>query len=563
MRLLGIGSVCLVLGLSACTKLSFDDLRKKNKESQDQTSVISEQGGETSESPGEIETFDKATVADDCQAAAATPYMIRTLTREEIVSSVERQFQIDLSQVDLASEFPIDSIVKGFRNFASENQISSLRAKLYLGAAEVISRELISQKPEAYTCGQAAEICVRDWVQSNVPAIWRKSLSQEETNELVTFYNDNGANEFSFGLLVTRVLLSPNFLILQKTNQTLTPQEIAGSLSLALWGQGLDQELLSRIQNGDFSEPEKLAGVVRSMIKDPKFDYGLRNFLRSWLETDRIDRTNNNEDTFPGFSTEFKGVLTEEIFLAVRHLIDRDQDTYGNLFSINSVFTTPEVAAQYGYSPTNTGETFRDFSKFQLPEDKGGILSLPGIISGLSTNNNTNIPARGHFVLSKLLCMELPTPSAEILEQSEGLVPDLNLSAQDSLEKMTEGPACKSCHIHINGIGFGMEDSGPIGQKRDLDDHMKPIVASSTYITTTSEEVTYEGVKGLNELLAKSDRGQQCFATQAFRFVFDKLETREESCAIKSIRSGLGDGDLKLTDLLVAYYTSQLFLNRQ
>jgi hypothetical protein len=115
----------------------------------------------------------------------------------------------------------------------------------------------------------------------------------------------------------------------------------------------------------------------------------------------------------------------------------------------------------------------------------------------------------------------------------------------------------------INGIGFGMENLSPIGKLRNMDDHNKPVNATAKFLTTDGEELEYDGIKGLNQLLSRSERGRQCMATQIFRYVYGRIESVDDQCTIAQARVNTLNTGTRLTDLLIELYTSSLYLNRQ
>ncbi|SMF01816.1 DUF1592 domain-containing protein [Pseudobacteriovorax antillogorgiicola] len=559
-------SLPILLSQVACTQLGFELNRKENKPTQTEEqqfppATVSE------ETIAEMDQklIDRVNIDPKCEEQASSSPSIRTLTREEYLTTVTSRLSIDLAEVDIASELPLNSIEKGFRNIAELNQISRGRLEQYLDASELVAEQFILQSPNVFNCGQAPGNCVDQWLKSELTVIWRQAIAAEDYEELIAFFEENGSNEAAFKLLVQRVIMSPNFLTIRELGSggQLSSYELLSSLAFSMWGQGPDKELIQEAANTAFDTREKVEAKVRQMMKDDRFDIGLKRFLEAWLETDRIHRTNNSEETFPGFTNNLKGKLEEDVFLVFRYLIDNDMDTFENIVKVDFTFTSSEVAQIYGLNRHESGVQFRNSDMYALQDSAKGLMSLPGIVSGLSTNNNSNIPMRGNFVLSKVLCTELPEPSAEILEQSAGLLPDMNLSARDSLQKQTEIPACYGCHESINGIGFGLENLSPIGKVRSMDDHQKPVNAISNYVQTNRETIEFNGAQGMNDLLSISERAQQCMATQIFRFSYGRFESTEDKCTIAKSRILAWDQGTKFSDILVNLYTSPLFMQRK
>jgi hypothetical protein len=376
-----LGLCLITLAGAGCTKspgrLIFGEKDKKNSPNGDNSPTSGDNSSSDSTgSQSAPQLIDPSRVDPDCQEPTASPSSIRTLTRGEYLRTASRVLDIDLAAADVTSELPRDSVVKGFRNISEANQMSLSRLRLYLNAGNMVAEQFMQQKPEAYNCGQAAGTCVDLWLSERLPLIWRKNISDEDITELKNFYNTNGADANAFQLMISRVLLSPNFLNLKEigSNGKLTNFEIASGLAFALWGQGPDQSLLAAAEAGELSEESDLEAQIRRMIQDERFDFGLKRFLRSWLEVDRIHLSNNNEDSHPGFSEDIKAQIEESIFLNIRYLIDQGEDTYNNLFNLDFTFTSPQVAKLYSYQPHPDQQTFRDHTMYKLPAVR---VSLP------------------------------------------------------------------------------------------------------------------------------------------------------------------------------------------
>jgi len=115
-----------------------------------------------------------------------------------------------------------------------------------------------------------------------------------------------------------------------------------------------------------------------------------------------------------------------------------------------------------------------------LPEgDRGGILSMPGILATTSFPNRTSPVNRGVWVLEQILGQHVPPPPANVptLEkQDHDKVAGLTLRQRTELHR--SDPTCASCHKVLDPIGFGLENFDAIGRWRERDDSGGVIDAS-------------------------------------------------------------------------------------
>lgn len=559
---------CTLLGCTQLTKIN-ERLTGKNKSSDEQKSQRSEDKGifdELDDQIAPLTLIDKLTIDPaTCEAQESSPSSIRTPTQDEFQRSLSSILEIDLDTLSLEEILPTDSIIKGFDKIHEYNQISLSRLQLYFKAAEETSRYLLEQRPELFNCGQQARVCAEQWLRSSLRDLWRRPIDDSEYNEILALFEEQGSTEEAFGLIVTRSILSPYFLGIREIGSggQLNKYELLSSLSFALWGQAPNSDLYNYINDRELSQKDEIKLLVQMMMKDSKFNVGLERFLNSWLELDKIKSSNNSEETIAGYTNSIKESLKDDIISTFRFLIDENGDGVKHLYNLDFMMTSPEVARFYGLSIDERSMEREGRSAYKLPDDRRGVLGLPGVIAGRSSNDHSNIPGRGNFILGRFLCSALPEPSAEILEQTSVLLPDTNISARDSLAKQTSGPACITCHRSINGIGFGIENYDPVGRTRELDDHQKTVNAQSEFFGIDGDVIAYNGAAELSEILSRSERAHQCLATQVFRYTVGRFESPSDRCTIAKVRSESYAEGMKLSDLFVQFYTNSVYLIRK
>ena len=97
---------------------------------------------------------------------------------------------------------------------------------------------------------------------------------------------------------------------------------------------------------------------------------------------------------------------------------------------------------------------------------RAGILSHGGVLSALSHSQSTSLSRRGKVIRERLFCQPITQPPANASLQLPNLGPDA--TTRETVEAHTQDPACSSCHVKMDYIGFGLEHFDPIGQYLSL-----------------------------------------------------------------------------------------------
>jgi hypothetical protein len=152
-----------------------------------------------------------------------------------------------------------------------------------------------------------------------------------------------------------------------------------------------------------------------------------------------------------------------------------------------------------------------------------GILGTLAFLSLQSTEIQTSPTRRGRFVMESLLCRSVPSPPNLAVTAAP---PRLEgQSRRERLEAHLSDPACASCHVGMDGLGFPLEEFGPGGLYRTRDDEGYPLD-----LTGELDGESFSGLSGLAPLLAANADAQSCMARQIYRFalgVADDVESPE------------------------------------
>jgi hypothetical protein len=126
-------------------------------------------------------------------------------------------------------------------------------------------------------------------------------------------------------------------------------------------------------------------------------------------------------------------------------------------------FLNGTLAALYGLEKSVTGT---DMHRVKLTDaNRGGILSMPGVLATTSFPNRTSAVKRGVWVLETLVGHEVPPPPPTV----PGIEPDVRgaSTVREIIARHKESRSCASCHRKFDHYGLALENFDIMGAWRD------------------------------------------------------------------------------------------------
>jgi hypothetical protein len=253
-------------------------------------------------------------------------------------------------------------------------------------------------------------------------------------------------------------LCSPNFLYRVETPGHLNDFALASRLSYLLWNSMPDDALTAVAAAGTLHEPAVLRGETERLLKDPRSQRFIEDFLGQWLRLREVAANDPDRKLYPEFSPYLLDSMRGETLAYFRELLERDLDaTY--LVRSDFALLNQKLAAHYGV-PGVVGTKFR---RVALPAEcpRGGFLTQAAILKITANGTTTSPIVRGAFVMGRLLGQppEPPPPNTPALE------PDVRgaTTIRAQLDQHRSQPACAACHVNIDPPGFALESFDVIG----------------------------------------------------------------------------------------------------
>ena len=404
--------------------------------------------------------------------------------------------------------------------------------------------------------------CADAIVAELAPRAWRRPLTDEERARLTGAYESGAAQGFRAGLdtLLASVLLSPHFLYLVERGEAvaaadedrpLTPFEMASRLSYTFCEAPPDDELRALAVAGGLRTADEVMVQAARLLESPCGHRTVRRFFSQWLELDRLPSIARDPETFPEFSSGLSTAMLEEAETYFDTMVLTESASLEELYLGRR--TWPSAALQPVYGPmAGTGA-------LELPEERAGFLTLPGVLAVTAEWRATSPVRRGAYVLRRLLCTELASPPQDLDIQPPPFDP--TLTTRDRWARHSSDPVCAGCHLSMDPVGFALEDFDALGRYRTMENG-QPIDASGGVPTLGLADGSLRGGRELAEAIAGTDEAASCFTSTWFRFAMARLEEDEDAATLAELTSMIHPGDASVRDLMIATAGAHAFRHR-
>jgi hypothetical protein len=331
---------------------------------------------------------------------------------------------------------------------------------------------------------------------------------------------------------------------------------LAARLSYFLWNAPPDDALTAAAAAGTLADPAMLAAQVDRMLAAPALAAHpvsfAQDFPQQWLPLDALATAQPSPTLFPTFDAPLRQAMHDESQLFFQDVLLNDGSAL-DLLRADFTYVNDRLAQHYGL-PGVTGAQMRRVSTAGTA--RGGIPTQGSFLTATSSTENTSLVLRAKWVLTNLLCVDLPPPPPKALIDSVPVPdPGLGLTNRASLEIRTAGEPCHSCHVAINPIGFGLEIFDAVGAQRTTD-HGKPIDASGVL----PGGKTFADTGQMLDLLRADDRFASCLTKKILTYALGRGMV--ESCdaaQIDALAGQLKADGYKLRKHLVRIVQSGLF----
>ncbi|NTX00897.1 DUF1592 domain-containing protein [Myxococcus sp. CA040A] len=506
---------------------------------------------------------------DPPEVSEASPARVRRITRAEYDNSVYGIVK-NPTLVPMAQLFAPEDAILGYTTH-DRLQVTPLLADQLDSAAErnwgpVAVNNLASE----YSCaaGQNEEDCARSFIRALGARAFRRPVTAEDEKDLLELWRSarkDADPKKAAEYVIQAVLTSASFLYRTELGEPggpankvvwLTQQEIATALAYSVTGAPPDEELTAAAAAGQLKTADAREAQARRLLKTEASQRYLQRFIMEWLGLTGLESINKNNQVFPDFSQTFKLSARAETMTFIDHVLINEGGSVKELLSANYTFANGLMSLFYGTSMTPDGS----FGRVPLPENRVGILTHASVLTTYALFDSSSPIRRGKFVLTRLLCREIPPPPPSVIIIPPAVNPDSTTRARFAAH--TDNPTCAGCHRQLDPIGFGMEDYDGLGKYRTTENGLD--VDASGSVEHANGKFTFTGGAELARWLASSEDVADCVPLQLFRYVMGRDEDTVDGPMLTDMRSRFrADPKLKLGDALVGLVRSPYFVHRR
>jgi uncharacterized protein DUF1592/uncharacterized protein DUF1588/uncharacterized protein DUF1595/uncharacterized protein DUF1585/uncharacterized protein DUF1587/cbb3-type cytochrome c oxidase subunit III len=434
------------------------------------------------------------------------------------------------------------------------------------GAGDTPSRRRI------FTCSPAAPAeeaaCARTIVSTLARRAYRRPVTAQEVDELLTFYKEGRADaSFDNGieLALRALLVSPQFLfrierdpagIPAHTPYRLSDLELASRLSFFLWSSIPDDPLLDAAIRGTLKQPRVLERHVRRMLADPRSEALVTSFAAQWLHLRNLTASNPDPRLFPDFDDNLRRAFRRETELFFDSVKREDRNVL-DLLRADYTFVNERLAKHYGI-PNVYGGHFR---RVTLPTDspRRGLLGHASILTVTSYGDRTSPVQRGKWILENLLGLTPPAPPPNVPALKERVAGGKLLTMRQRIAQHRENPACSGCHNLMDPIGLATENFDAVGRFRTLEDGV-PVDASGGL----PDGATFHSIDGLRAgLLRRPELFVGTMTEKLLTYAVGRGLEPADAPAVRAIARAGSTGDYRFSSLILGVVNSAPFQMRR
>lgn len=275
-----------------------------------------------------------------------------------------------------------------------------------------------AQRAQIVTCDlQSGPACVAKVIASVGKRAFRRPLTSDEVaayqNLMKATAQAGASTDEQFQMALEAILVSPHFLFRPELDpdpastmpHVLAPYEAASRLSYAVYRSMPDQELFDAAEAGKLAEPTELRAQLERMLASPKNAFGT-TFPAQWLGTSGIPTESFDADLFPKFNPSLAASMAAEVTSFFGELLQKNGPV-SDLLTAKYSYIDAGLAGLYGIpAPAGSGLVRTTLNT----SERGGLLTMAGVLSVTSYPTRTSLVRRGAFVLSQLLCAPPPAP---------------------------------------------------------------------------------------------------------------------------------------------------------
>lgn len=480
---------------------------------------------------------------------------LRRLTRVEYRNTVRDLLGVEVD----VSRIPKELLIRGHSVISGAQKTGYTDIEAYYDLALRTAESAAPEILDRTSCDSSA--CLVSFADDFLPLAFRGATDADTEQAYRALLTDDAAGATTRERLTTflsAVLSSPHFLYRQEIGRgdggesgELAPHEIATRLSYLVWQSTPDAELLAAGES--LRTPEGRTAQLARMLRDARAREGMRGFVRDWMGVFDNRIPSKDSAVLAGLPAD-AAQAAEESF---ERAIDAEASSFATagylaLLTTDRVFTNATIDAIYGVESSDT-----EPSSTAIPtEHRIGLLTHPMVLASHTKESGASPFPIGHFIYENVLCETIPPPPPGIPAVPDDEENDRTL--RETLESLTTGEPCHSCHMRIGPPGFAFLPFDPVGRFRATDGRDRPFDTSGELVLPGGN-VPFADTVGMIRTLADQEEVAHCIAKRIFRFAHGRFEASFDTSEIADLAAASAESRAHVQTLLERIVTAPSF----
>ncbi len=465
--------------------------------------------------------------------------------------------------------------------------------------AQVDSTLATSLAPCADTTADGQTTCATAFVKAFASAAYRRPIADDELSDLMVVYAACATTSYNAGLelVMKAVLASPSFLFRTELgptsltpdargnfpNTTLTPDEVAAQLSFTLLGNLPDAPLTAAAADGSLATTAGIQPQIGRLLTLPAARAHVTDLVLRWFGVAQLFSKVKDPALLAAASGPDAGqdetAIENDLWTSgqqfVSSILWNGSGKLDDLLTSQAMFVNGRLAKLYpdavvGQAPA--GDTTFVAATWPAAQGRSGLLTQPSYLWALSDPSLNSIVKRGKQIHDDLACqdsigppVELSTPDAMNVLACKSPDGSQTLSTCDS-EILTSDARlayqpCQTCHVQIDPYARVLQNFGPIGNYRTLDEAQRPINPVASFVGTQPPVAipgipggispagsplaprTVTGAQGLAQALISTGVFDGCAAQRMLGVAIGQSVDVYDTCQLRPIRAA-SDGTI-------------------
>lgn len=511
--------------------------------------------------------------SDACDPELITSKRIVRLSLQQVVNSFASWLGPDLaSQAAESIDLPVlpERMVLPLSAEGPTHSVTSVRT---LDSMALLVGKHVRDNFMAVTgCASGDAECAQAFLVTFAEQAFRRPLGDGETQRLLASYaafravSSTVTAERALEHGIAAVIHSPQFLYRSELGDDpeaeglLMPSEVASLLAYFVTDGPPDQALLDAAAGDELFTADQIEKQAARLLASDAGRISLESLMLSYFDYPNLLNVVIQDDAFTG-------AMRESMYQEGRLFLQETlwEAPLNDLLLSRVGFANETLAPLYGLSqfpPPGTPLNVSQFARIELPSERVGLLTQPGVLASRSRPDGPSVVARGLFVNRAFVCA-VPPPPPGGTAAAPVLPPDA--TPRQQAEARAAEPECANCHDVFDAYGLALERFDSVGRYRET-----YVNGSSIDVAVTMPKEIGGGpardIREIAERLTEGGYWARCMTRNLFQVALadpSNGSAEVDSCAVQSALADLDTGVASFSDVIRAVTRSEAFVGRK